>query len=72
MKSQKLQKKIQLHFPFEPTKEQNQLITKISDFVTTIGNRSIFMLKGYAGTGKTTLVSTLVKSLPVLGKKLRP
>ncbi len=27
------------------------------------------MLKGYAGTGKTTLVSTLVKSLPVLGKR---
>ena len=27
------------------------------------------MLKGYAGTGKTTLVSALVKSLPVLGKR---
>ena len=27
------------------------------------------MLKGYAGTGKTTLVATLVKSLPILGKR---
>ena len=27
------------------------------------------MLKGYAGTGKTTLVSTLVKSLPAIGKR---
>lgn len=29
----------------------------------------IFMLKGYAGTGKTTLVRSLVKSLPVLQAK---
>lgn len=69
MKSKKLQEKLRLHFPFTPTKEQNNLITDISDFVATIGNRSIFMLKGYAGTGKTTLVSTLVKSLPILGKR---
>ncbi|MAW21683.1 MAG: ATP-dependent endonuclease [Flavobacteriales bacterium] len=69
MKSQKLQEKLRLHFPFEPTSKQNQIITDISDFVATIGNKSIFMLKGYAGTGKTTLISTLVKSLPVLGKR---
>ncbi len=69
MKSQKLQDKLRLHFPFTPTKEQDALFTDIADFVATIGNRSIFMLKGYAGTGKTTLVSTLVKSLPILGKR---
>ncbi len=69
MKSKKLQEKLRLHFPFTPTEEQDSLITEIADFVTTIGNRSIFMLKGYAGTGKTTLVSTLVKSLPILGKR---
>ena len=69
MKSQKLQDKLRFHFPFTPTKEQDELFTDIADFVGTIGNRSIFMLKGYAGTGKTTLVSTLVKSLPVLAKR---
>ena len=69
MKSKKLQEKLRIHFPFTPTSEQDALITDIADFVSTIGNRSIFMLKGYAGTGKTTLVSTLVKSLPVLGKR---
>jgi len=69
MKSQKLQDKLRLHFHFTPTKEQDALFTDIADFVATIGNRSIFMLKGYAGTGKTTLVSTLVKSLPILGKR---
>ena len=69
MKSKKLQEKIRLYFPFQPTVEQDQTIHAISEFVATIGNRSIFMLKGYAGTGKTTLVSALVKSLPVLGKR---
>ena len=69
MKSKKLQEKLRIHFPFTPTSEQDKLITDIADFVSTIGNKSIFMLKGYAGTGKTTLVSTLVKSLPVLGKR---
>ena len=69
MNSQKLQEKLRLHFPFDPTNKQNQIITDVSEFATTIGNKSIFMLKGYAGTGKTTLISTLVKSLPVLGKR---
>ncbi|HIG32197.1 MAG TPA: DUF2075 domain-containing protein, partial [Flavobacteriales bacterium] len=69
MNSKKLQEKLRLHFQHQPTKEQDKSITDIADFVATIGNRSIFMLKGYAGTGKTTLVSTLVKSLPVLGKR---
>jgi exodeoxyribonuclease-5 len=69
MKSKKLQDKLRLHFPFTPTTEQDERITDVADFVATIGSRSIFMLKGYAGTGKTTLVSTLVKSLPILGKR---
>ena len=69
MKSEKLQEKLRLHFPHKPTKGQDQLIIEIADFVSTIGSRSIFLLKGYAGTGKTTLVSTLVRSLPILGKR---
>ena len=69
MQSKKLQEKLRLHFPFKPTSKQNQVITDVSEFITTIGNRSVFILKGYAGTGKTTLISSLVKSLPVLGKR---
>ena len=69
MNCNKIQKKLRLNFPFQPTSQQDQIINDISEFVTTIGNRSIFMLKGYAGTGKTTLVSALVKSLPAIGKR---
>jgi len=69
MNSEKLQGKIRFNFPFQATNEQNDIITDISEFITTIGNRSIYVLKGYAGTGKTTLVSSLVKSLPVVAKR---
>ena len=69
MNSEKLQEKIRFNFPFQATNEQNDIITDISEFITTIGNRSIYLLKGYAGTGKTTLVSSLVKSLPVVAKR---
>ena len=68
-KSQKLKDKLRENFEFNPTPQQDELINEISDFVTTLGNRSIFLLKGYAGTGKTTLVSTLVKSLSVVAKR---
>lgn len=69
MKSKKLIEKLRINFPFSLTSEQDILIADIADFVSTISNKSIFILKGYAGTGKTTLVSTLVKSLPALGKR---
>ena len=69
MNNLKLQEKFRSNLPFKATHEQDHLITEISTFITTIGNRSIFILKGYAGTGKTTLISTLVKSLPILRKK---
>ena len=68
-KSQKLKDKLRENFEFNPTPQQDELINEISDFVTTLGNRSVFLLKGYAGTGKTTLVSALVKSLSAVAKR---
>ena len=69
MRRQNLQQKIQLHFPFSTTKDQEKLIIEIANFVETIDNNCIFILKGYAGTGKTTLISSLVKSLPIVGQR---
>ena len=69
MNRKKVQEKLRLSFSFQPTSEQEGIINYLSEFVSTIGNRSIFILKGYAGTGKTTLISALVKSLPLLNKR---
>ncbi|MBQ4822488.1 AAA family ATPase [Aquimarina sp. MMG016] len=50
-------------FPFEPTLKQDVVLHKLSNFILSGSKDSIFLLKGYAGTGKTTLIGTLVKNL---------
>ncbi|MCK8520691.1 AAA family ATPase [Aquimarina sp. D1M17] len=50
-------------FPFEPTLKQDVVLQKLSQFVLKGSKDSLFLLKGYAGTGKTTLIGTLVKNL---------
>ena len=69
MTSKKLQENLEIKFPFSFTKEQKEIVGSVSDFATSISTRSIFLLKGYAGTGKITLISALVKSLPSVGKR---
>ena len=56
-------------FPFETTLKQDIFLDKISDFVTNNKTDELFILKGYAGTGKTTLISNLVNQLKHVNKK---
>lgn len=51
-------------YPFEPTAEQLVFCTKASTFLVQHDSHRCFVLKGYAGTGKTTSVAALVKALP--------
>lgn len=65
----KLLEKLNTNFSHTPNNDQEKAILELVEFITTLGNRSVFILKGYAGTGKTTLISSLVKSLPSIGKR---
>jgi ATP-dependent exoDNAse (exonuclease V) alpha subunit len=56
-------------FPFQPTVKQNAFFQLISDFLTNTNEEELFVLKGYAGTGKTTVISTIVNTLSMLNKK---
>ena len=56
-------------FPYSVTLEQQQLIKKLVDFQITLHENPLFILKGYAGTGKTTLLSAFVNALNQLNKK---
>ena len=56
--------------PFEPTTGQETAIDMLSEFVTTPQHNGLFVLKGYAGTGKTTLVSALVRTLNILSQRV--
>src|SRR5690606_36991247 len=51
------------NFPFEPTQKQDIFFQQVSEFVDSSSRYDIFILKGYAGTGKTTIISTVVNHL---------
>ena len=56
-------------FPFTPTQKQRELLNLLSIFIFNEEKEALFLLKGYAGTGKTTTISTFVNTLSSAGKK---
>ncbi|MDI9309507.1 MAG: AAA family ATPase [Limnohabitans sp.] len=56
-------------FPFQPTVKQDIFFLKIAEFIQSPVKDEIFVLKGYAGTGKTTVISTIVNNLVEVKKK---
>ncbi len=60
---------IQKHLTFAPTSDQQTLMGKLSDFVINQHSKEILLLKGYAGTGKTSMISVFIKALQELNIK---
>lgn len=53
--------------PFEPTDQQIQLVAALSRFCSAYTPQdSVFLLNGYAGTGKTSVMGALVRTLNAL------
>lgn len=50
-------------FPHTVTYKQDMALKLMAQFVLSEEKSETFLLKGYAGTGKTTLIGTLVKNL---------
>ncbi|MEN8228600.1 MAG: AAA family ATPase [Bacteroidota bacterium] len=48
---------------FQPTGDQFEMIGELGAFLASDDVSEIMMVRGYAGTGKTTLISSLVKTL---------
>ena len=63
-------KQIEANLSFQPTGEQAQVLEALADFLTSRRSQELFLLKGYAGTGKTSLVGALVKTLDGLQQKV--
>ncbi|HZH54602.1 MAG TPA: AAA family ATPase [Sphingobacteriaceae bacterium] len=55
------------HFPWEPTGQQKEALTLLIKFLEHKPRYDCFILRGYAGTGKTTIISALVRALPRFG-----
>tara|TARA_B100001063_G_scaffold246665_1_gene286881 strand:+ start:3568 stop:4989 length:1422 start_codon:yes stop_codon:yes gene_type:complete len=56
-------------FRFEPTASQAKGFEKIAHFLFDAPDDSLLLIKGYAGTGKTTLIGHLVQQLSRIQKK---
>ncbi len=50
-------------FPHSPTSKQDEVLKQLSSFLFEKEKEHLFLLKGYAGTGKTTIIGTLVANL---------
>lgn len=56
-------------FSWKPTTQQEEVFSILEDFLLTFDKNSVFILKGYAGTGKTTIISALVSTLSKINKR---
>ena len=64
-----LKQQIKENFSYEPTFEQELAVNSLSEFLLSTRDDQIFLLRGYAGTGKTSLVGALVKTMDQLQQK---
>lgn len=60
---------IHAELPFEPTEQQSILLEALGGFLMSTDPEKIFLLRGYAGTGKTSVVSALVRAMNALQQK---
>jgi exodeoxyribonuclease-5 len=51
------------NFPLTPSATQKEGMERLSAFVQGESLSRIFVMKGYAGTGKTTIIASIVKTI---------
>ena len=69
LERQRLYQKLTQSFGFNPTQGQATVLYHFAAFLLSQKENPVYILRGYAGTGKTTLVKTLVKTLPEMGMR---
>lgn len=52
-----------------PTTDQSEVLGKLASYIVENNNDVIFLMTGYAGTGKTSVISALVRTLDLLRMK---
>lgn len=60
---------IRQNFSHQPTVDQEKAMRLFADFLLSPSPDAVFLLKGYAGTGKTSLLGALVRTLDALNRK---
>lgn len=63
MNSSEFHTLIKNDFPFEPTLKQSIVLQQLANYIFDTNPNSLYVLKGFAGTGKTTIVGAIVTNL---------
>lgn len=58
-----LMSEVSAQLPYSPTMSQLAMIHSFSEFITTRREGDVFIIYGYAGTGKTSIISSFAKTL---------
>ena len=61
--------KINENFPYNFTSDQSQALESITEFIFSDSGDQIFLLTGYAGTGKSSLIGSLVRTMTQFKQK---
>ena len=69
MLKDELIQQIKRFFPYKPTKGQEIAMNFFAEFICTPQEKTVYVLKGYAGTGKTTLTGAMIQMLTLLKRK---
>lgn len=64
-----IQNLLEQRFTWRPTSQQREVFHMLDNFLSVFHSSHCFILKGYAGTGKTTIISALVATLPKINKR---
>ena len=70
MISDELTIRIRAAFAHQPTAEQEQAMRVFADFISDRHEQAVMVMRGSAGTGKTSLAAALVRALQSLGRKM--
>ena len=65
-----IKNRILQQLPFEANEGQKELLDKLSQFIISPTPRKAFILRGYAGTGKTSIMAALVGAMQELNQRI--
>ncbi len=63
MNSNEFYSLVKQQFPFQPTLKQDIVLQQLSEFIFSDKKNDLYLLKGYAGTGKTSIIGAIVSNL---------
>lgn len=69
MRAENIQGILEKNLGYKPTDDQTMCLKLLSEYIAGNTNDYIFLLTGYAGTGKTSIIASLVHTLDALRMK---